>query len=193
MIVKGQEAHAGADPEKGINAVVELAHQIVKINQLNQNEMETSAHVTVITGGDKVNIIPNKAEASVDVPILKLEEKERIETFFKTLPEHPYLKGSEIIIQGQINRPPMEPGDGTRKLWELIRSTGEKMGLPMEAISTGGCSDGNYTSAAGTPTIDGMGIVGANSHRADEYAELDSIDNMVFLVAQVCKTIGQEI
>jgi len=191
VIVKGQEAHAGADPEKGINAVVELAHQIVKINQLNQNKVETSAHVTVITGGDKVNIIPNKAQASVDVRILKLEEKERVENFFKTLPEHTYLKGSEIIIQGHIDRPPMEPGDATRKLWELIRSTGEKMGLPMESISTGGCSDGNYTSAAGTPTIDGMGIVGANSHRADEYAELDSIDNMVGLVAQVCKTIAE--
>ncbi|RLB90766.1 MAG: M20 family peptidase [Deltaproteobacteria bacterium] len=192
VMVKGQEAHAGADPEKGINAVVELAHQIVKINQLNQNEMQTSAHVTVITGGDKVNIIPNKAQASVDVRILKLDEKERIETFFKTLPEHPHLKGSEIIVQGHIDRPPMEPGDATQKLWDLIQSTGGKIGLPMEAISTGGCSDGNYTSAAGTPTIDGMGIVGANSHRADEYVELDSFDNMVLLVAQVCKTISEK-
>ncbi len=192
VIVKGQEAHAGADPEKGINAVVELAHQIVKINQLNQNEMETSAQVTVIRGGDKVNIIPNKAEASVDVRILKIDEKKRIEDFFNTLGDTPFLKGSKISVQGHINRPPMEPGDATRKLWELIRSTGEKIGLPMEAISTGGCSDGNYTSAAGTPTIDGMGIVGANSHRADEYADLDSIDNMVGLVAQVCKTINEK-
>ncbi|HGY11786.1 MAG TPA: M20 family peptidase [Desulfobacterales bacterium] len=192
VIAKGQEAHAGADPEKGINAVVELAHQIVEINKLNQNNMETSAQVTVITGGDKVNIIPNRAEARIDVRILKLEEKERIETFFKTLSEHPYLKGSEITIQGGINRPPMEPGDATHKLWELIRSTGKKIDLPMEWISTGGCSDGNYTSAAGTPTIDGMGIVGANSHRADEYAELGSIDNMVLLVAQVCRAIGEK-
>ncbi|MBC8438255.1 MAG: M20 family metallopeptidase [Deltaproteobacteria bacterium] len=192
IIVKGQEAHAGADPEKGINAVVELAHQIVKINQLNQNEMQTSVHVTVISGGDKVNIIPNMAKASVDVRILKLEEKERIETYFKNLPEHTYLKGAQIKVQGHIDRPPMEPGDGTRKLWELIRSTGEQMGLQMESISTGGCSDGNYTSAAGAPTIDGMGIVGANSHRADEYAELDSIDNMVGLVAQVCKAIAEK-
>ncbi|MBU8911843.1 MAG: M20 family metallopeptidase, partial [Desulfobacterales bacterium] len=159
VIVKGQEAHAGADPEKGINAVVELAHQIVKINQLNQNKKQTSAHVTVIAGGDKVNIIPNKAKASVDVRILKLEEKDPVETFFKTLPEHPFLKGSEITIQGRINRPPMEAGDATRKLWKLVQATGQKLGLPMEAISTGGCSDGNYTSAAGTPTIDGMGIV----------------------------------
>jgi len=192
VVVKGQEAHAGADPEKGTNAVVELAHQIVKIDKLNQNQIETSAHVTIVDGGDKVNIIPNRAEAWVDVRILKIEEKERLETFFKSMGDHPHLNGSKIIVNGNINRPPMEPGESALKLWDLIRSSGEIMGLSMEAISTGGCSDGNYTSAAGTPTIDGLGIVGANSHRVDEYVELDSIDNMVFLVAQVCKTIGQE-
>ncbi|MCD4675999.1 MAG: M20 family metallopeptidase [Desulfobacula sp.] len=192
VIVKGQKAHAGADPEKGINAVVELAHKIVKINKLNQNDKGTSAQVTVITGGDKVNIIPNRAEASVDVRILKLEEKKGIEDFFNTLSKTPCLKGSEIIVQGKIDRPPMEPWDTTYELWDLIQSTGKQMGLPMEAISTGGSSDGNHTSAAGTPTIDGMGIVGANSHRADEYADLDSIDNMVWLVAQVCKAIGEK-
>jgi glutamate carboxypeptidase len=192
ICVNGREAHAGADPEKGINAVVELAHQIVKINRLNQNDMGTSAQVTVITGGDKVNIIPDTATASVDVRILKPKEKDRIEYFFNTLSKTPCLKGSNIHVQGRIDRPPMEAGKKTRQLWNLVRSTGEKIGLPLEAISTGGCSDGNYTSACGTPTIDGMGIVGANSHSTDEYAELDSIDNMVFLVAQVCKTISKK-
>ncbi|WP_300455877.1 M20 family metallopeptidase [Desulfobacula sp.] len=192
VCVNGREAHAGADPEKGINAVVELAHQIVKINRLNQNDMGTSAQVTVITGGDKVNIIPDRATASVDVRILKQEEKNRVEEFFHTLGKTPCIEGSTIRVQGRIDRPPMETGKATRQLWDLVRSTGEKIGLPLEAISTGGCSDGNYTSACGTPTIDGMGIVGANSHSIDEYAELDSIDNMVWLVAQVCKAIREE-
>lgn len=58
---------------------------------------------------------------------------------------------------------PMEPDEATHKLWEQLQSTGQKIGLAMKAISTGGCSDGNYTSAAGTPTIDGMGIVGTNN------------------------------
>ncbi len=190
VIVNGRQAHAGADPEKGINAVVELAHQIGRINKLNDNEHETSAHVTVTSGGDKVNIIPNYAEASIDVRILKQMEKEPIETFFKTLNNHKLLKESSISLEGHIDRPPMEPGDKTMALWKLIQSTGKTMDLAMEAISTGGSSDGNYTSGAGTPTIDGMGIVGANSHRADEYAELDSINNMILLVSQVCHKIA---
>ncbi len=192
MTVNGRQAHAGADPEKGVNAVVELAHQIVKINRLNENDIGTSAQVTVISGGDKVNIIPNQAKASIDVRIFKAEEKKRVENFFNGLAENPYLKESKIIVKGNINRPPMEPDDSTQKLWDLIQKTGENMGLPMEWISTGGCSDGNYTSFAGTPTVDGLGIVGANSHRLDEYAELESIDKMVLLVAGACKDISDQ-
>jgi len=190
MTVKGQEAHAGADPEKGINAVLELAHQIVRIHTLNENGKGTSAQVTVISGGDKVNIIPALAKASIDIRISMQEEKERVEDFFKTMADYTFLKGSKITVQGNIDRPPMESGEAAQKLWDLVRSTGKTMGLPMEAISTGGCSDGNYTSFSGTPTIDGMGIVGANSHRPDEYAELSSIDAMVLLTSRVCKAIS---
>ena len=190
MTVTGREAHAGADPEKGINAVVELAHQIVRINRLNENDKGTTAQVTVVSGGDKVNIIPALARASVDIRISMQEEKDRVEDFFNSLGDHTLFKDSSISIQGHIDRPPMEAGETTQKLWDLVRTTGKTMGLPMEAISTGGCSDGNYTSFSGTPTIDGMGIVGANSHRPDEYAELDSIDAMVYLMAEVCKTIA---
>ena len=189
LAVKGREAHAGADPEKGVNAVVELAHQIVRIHALNENDKGTTAQVTVVSGGDKVNIIPALAEASIDIRISAREEKDRGEDFFNTLGDQPFFKDSTLRIQGHIDRPPMEPGEATQKLWDLVRTTGKTMDLPMEPISTGGCSDGNYTSFSGTPTIDGMGIVGANSHRPDEYAELDSIDNMVLLTARICKAI----
>ncbi len=190
VMINGRQAHAGADPEKGINAVVELAHQIGRIDKLNDNVHETSAHVTVISGGDKVNIIPNYAEAAVDVRILKQMEKEPIEIFFNTMNQHKLFDGSNVQAEGHVDRPPMEAGKKTMDLWELIQSIGRQMDLPMEAISTGGCSDGNYTSGVGTPTIDGMGIVGANSHRADEYADLDSITNMVLLISLVCHKLA---
>jgi glutamate carboxypeptidase len=189
VTVKGREAHAGADPEKGVNAVVELANQIVRINRLNENDRGTTAQVTVVSGGDKVNIIPARAEAWVDIRISTPEEKDRVEDFFKALGDQPFFKDSTIRIQGHIDRPPMEAGEAAQELWDLVRSTGKTLGLPMEPISTGGCSDGNYTSFSGTPTIDGMGIVGANTHRPDEYAELDSIDNMVLLTARICRAI----
>jgi len=188
VTAKGVSAHAGADPEKGINAVVELAHQTIAITGLNSLEKGTSAQVTVVKGGDTVNIIPNEATASVDVRIAKQEEKIRVESFFHALSKTPHLNGAEILVQGSIDRPPMECGPEAQKLFDLIQSTAAGLGIEASSISTGGCSDGNFTSACGKPTIDGMGLVGANSHREDEYVELSSINNMVSLVSRVVKS-----
>jgi len=193
VTVKGKAAHAGADPDKGANAVVELAHQAIAINsELNDPETGTSAQVTVISGGNKINIIPDKAVASVDVRILSLSEKDRVENFFKTLPNTTHVKGNSVSVQGSIDRPPMEPDQETLKLWELFKSESHGIGLEIDSISTGGCSDGNFTSALGRPTIDGMGLVGANAHRPDEYVELDSITDMVRLTASICRSLAHK-
>lgn len=188
VTTKGCSAHAGADPEKGINAVVELAHQVARINTLNDSEKGTSAQVTVVSGGEKVNIIPDKARASVDVRISKIEERETVEQFFKELTQKPYLPGAVIEVSGGIDRPPMETGPGADTLFEQILDCAADFGISPGGISTGGCSDGNFTAAGGTPTVDGMGIVGANSHREDEYVEFASIVPMVGLLAHLCES-----
>lgn len=188
----GKEAHAGADPDKGINAVVELANQIVAIDKLNDPDSGTSAQVTVVNGGDKVNIIPNQAVAAVDVRIAQLGEKEKVEKFFNTLCDNTVLPGAKVSVQGKIDRPPMETTQKSLALLDLIINEGKKMDINVTSIATGGCSDGNFTAALGTPTIDGMGIVGANSHRQDEYVELSSIPVMVNLIANVCKSLISE-
>ena len=185
----GKEAHAGADPDKGINAVVELANQIIAIDKLNDPDSGTSAQVTVVNGGDKVNIIPNQAVAAVDVRIAQLSEKETVESFFNTLCDNTVFPGAKVSVQGKIDRPPMETTQKSLALLDLIINEGRKMGVNVTSIATGGCSDGNFTAALGTPTIDGMGIVGANSHRQDEYVELPSIPVMVNLISNVCKTL----
>ena len=192
ITVDGRSAHAGADPEKGVNAVAELAHQILKIEGLNRNDAGTALQVTVMSGGDKVNIIPEKAEALVDVRISRIQEQRRVADFFSTLGRKPFLPGAVIRVDGRIHRPPMDPGEKAQRLWELVRAEGERIGLPLSVLSTGGASDGNFASAAGAPTLDGMGIMGANSHRIDEYAELDSITPMVLLLARVCRAMADE-
>ncbi len=188
---RGKAAHAGADLHLGANAVVELAHQAVAINRLNDPEKGTSAQVTAISGGDKVNIIPDAAEAAVDVRIPTITEMERVDAFFKALPSNTHVDGVSISVEGGIDRPPMEPDQRTLDLWELLKACGKKTGMEIDYISTGGCSDGNFTSAAGTPTIDGMGPVGANAHREDEYIDLSSIDEITLLVAEACSTIAE--
>jgi len=188
VTAKGKAAHAGADPEKGINAVVELAHQVTRIHTLNNPDKGTSAQVTVFNGGDKVNIIPDKAMASVDVRIAKLQEQKTVEAFFENLILTPHFPDAVIEVTGGIDRPPMESTPDSDILFQQIQERAKDLGIEPGGISTGGCSDGNFTAAMGTPTIDGMGIVGANSHREDEYVELSSILPMVSLVARLCES-----
>lgn len=187
----GASAHAGVEPEKGANAAVEIAHQILAVQQFNaQSAAGTSTHVTVVHGGDKTNIIPDSARASVDVRVARKDDIGAVEAFFSSLPANTHVPGVTLSVSGGVHRPPMEADLKTMQLWRLIERQAEGMGLRVEFISTGGCSDGNYTSAQGVPTIDGMGPIGANAHRADEYIELDSIVPQIQLIASVCEVIS---
>ena len=187
LTATGKETHVGADPHNGVNAVLELAHQTLKITQdLNNEETGTAAHVTVFHGGDKVNIMPAEAKASVDIRIGLAAEQGRVNTYFNALADTVHLEGARLSVEGHVDRPPLELTDKSQILLDAIQETGKALGQPMEHLATGGCSDGNFASAQGTPTIDGMGIVGANSHREDEYVELSSISPMVELTANLC-------
>jgi len=193
ITARGTSAHAGVEPEKGVNAAVEIAHQTIAIQRFNDQAGEgTSAHVTVIRGGEKTNIIPDEAHASVDVRVASKSDVAPIEAFFQSLPAHTHVPGVTLTVSGGVDRPPMEADDRTMALWRLIEAQASNVGLKIESIATGGCSDGNFASAQGVPTIDGMGLVGANAHRHDEYVELGSIVPQIQLIASVCRAIAQE-
>nr|WP_319407604.1 M20 family metallopeptidase [uncultured Desulfosarcina sp.] len=190
---RGRSAHAGVEPEKGANAAVEIAHQVVAIQRFNNHAAAgISAHVTVIGGGEKTNIIPDQARASVDIRVGRKSEVAPVEAFFKSLPAHTHVPGVTLSVSGGVNRPPMEADDRTLELWKVIKEKAAGMGLTIESIATGGCSDGNFSSALGVPTIDGMGPVGGNAHCQDEYVELGSVVPQIQLIASVCKVIAQE-
>lgn len=190
ITARGAAAHAGVEPEKGANAALEIAYQTIAIQQFNDYAGEgTSAHVTVIRGGEKTNIIPDEAQASVDVRVARRSDVAPVEAFFKSLPAHTHVPGVTLSVTGGVDRPPMESDDRTLQLWNQIEAEASQMGLKIEYIATGGCSDGNFASALGVPTIDGMGLVGANAHRQDEYVELDSIVPQIQLIASVCKAL----
>jgi len=190
LTAKGTSAHAGVEPEKGANAAVEIAHQAIAIQQFNdQAGGGASAHVTVIRGGEKTNIIPDEARASVDVRVARKSDVAPVEAFFQSLPGHTHVPGVTLTVSGAVGRPPMEPDEGTLQLWHLFETRAAELGVEIDYIATGGCSDGNFASAMGVPTIDGMGLVGGNAHRQDEYVELDSIVPQIQLIASVCKTL----
>ena len=170
--VIGKAAHAGVEPERGISAVHELAHQILAIQALNDPEQGTTMNVDVISGGTATNVIPAHARGVVDMRAWTQEEADRVTEAFNAL--KPVLPGAELVLHSSPNRPPLER-KMTVDLFHRTQSIGQKLGLTLEEGRTGGGSDGNLTGALGVPTLDGLGVPGHGAHADHEHIEVDKI------------------
>lgn len=180
--VKGKAAHAGLDPEKGASAILELSFVIQKLFELNDPQRGITVNVGNIDGGIRPNVVAPESEASVDVRVRNAEDARQIEAQILSL--QPTILGTQLIIQGRIGRPPMEPTPGNRQLWQLAQDAAEVLNIPLEEATAGGGSDGNTTSLF-TPTLDGLGAVGDNAHAAGEYIYLDPLIERTALLAHL--------
>ncbi|MGJ3508402.1 M20/M25/M40 family metallo-hydrolase [Enemella sp. A6] len=165
--VRGRAAHAGLEPEKGINAGVELAHQIHRLTQLADPVEGTTVTPTRLQGGTTVNTVPAEAWVDVDVRAWTLTEQRRVDEAMKSLTA--LAPQAQVVVSGGINRPPLEQ-ERAQDLYRAYARVNENLGLPVPPpIRVGGGSDGNYTAAIGVPTLDGLGGVGDGSHADHEH------------------------
>jgi glutamate carboxypeptidase len=183
----GRAAHTGIDPEKGINAIEELARQIVKLQAMTDAKRGTSVIVSVVQGGTRSNVVPAEAAAEIDVRVVSVQEAERIATTIKAL--SPELPGARLEIRGAMNRPPMERSAETARLFETARNIAAQLGMDLKEGSTGGGSDGNFTSALGIPTLDGLGPIGGAAHAIDEWVDIASLPQRAALIAGLIETV----
>jgi glutamate carboxypeptidase len=177
----GRAAHAGIDPEKGVNAIEEIARQILKIQQLSDAGRGTTVTVGLVQGGTRLNVVPAEAAVEIDVRVMSAEDSERISRAIKGLSSE--LPGARLEIRGAINRPPMERTTETARLFEAARSIASQLGMDLKEGSTGGASDANFTSALGIPTLDGLGAVGGGAHSLDEWVDIESLPQRAALLA----------
>jgi glutamate carboxypeptidase len=177
----GRAAHAGVDPERGVNAIEELAHQVLALQGLSNSARGTTVTVGVIQGGTRTNVVPAEAAAEIDMRISTMEEAERVAGIIRAL--KPHLPEARLEIRGGINRPPMERTADTARLFELAKTIGGEMGMNIQEGSTGGVSDGNLTAALGIPTLDGLGPVGDHAHSSEEFVETASLPGRAALLA----------
>ncbi len=177
----GRAAHAGADPQRGINAIEELAYQIMRLRGLTDLRRGTTVTVGVIRGGTRPNVVPEYAEMIVDVRVATRAEMDRIEKAFRTL--RPVLDGARLEVRGGFNRPPMERNALMAATFERARMIAAELGLTLTEGGTGGGSDANFTAALGIPTLDGLGAVGNGAHALDEHVRIDSLPQRAALVA----------
>jgi glutamate carboxypeptidase len=178
--ITGRAAHAGVEPQKGISATGELAHQTLALHALNNFEVGTTVNVGVVHGGTRPNVVAAEAEAHVDVRVQTLAEADRIDAAIRGL--QPTLPGATLQIEGGLNRPPMERSPAMAALFERARANAAAMGVELREGSTGGGSDGNFTAAMGVPTLDGLGPEGEGAHAAHEHVLTESFPRRVALL-----------
>lgn len=177
--VAGRAAHSGLDPGRGINAGVELAHQVLAVAALGRGE--TTVTPTVLSAGTTPNTVPASATMSVDVRAFHGEEFARVEQSVRSL--RPVLPGAELVVSGGIHRPAFPPS-ASASLHSLARDTAGLLGLPEpQGAAVGGASDGNLTADLGVPTLDGLGPVGGNAHAEGEFVDLPAMTERASLLA----------
>ena len=182
----GRAAHAGVNPEAGVNAIEELARQLLRIEKFARARQGLTLSVGVIHGGTRTNVIPESACASIDVRIPRLKDRQWIERkVYGLQPIHP---GARVEILGGINRPPMERARAVG-LFRRACELGRKMGITLSEASTGGGSDGNFTAALGIPTLDGLGGVGDGAHALDEHVIIRELPRRAALLAGLLATL----
>jgi glutamate carboxypeptidase len=176
--VRGGAAHAGLAPEKGANAVAELAHQILTISELGNPETGTTVSVTTVEGGSAANVIPERAACTVDVRMWTDEEAQRVQGELASL--QPVLDGTAISVTGGLNRGPLERSASEDLYRRLVG-----LGYDVGTAEVGGASDGNFTAALGVPTLDGLGPVGGGAHARDEHVIVGEMPGRAEMVARL--------
>ena len=183
----GRAAHAGLDPRQGVNAIVELAHQTLRLAALNDHAQGISVSVGVINGGTGINVIPAEAEAKVDVRFWTPEDGARIVNMIRSL--QPVLDEAQLEITGGINRPPMPRSEANVWLYEHARELAAELGFPLDDAVVGGGSDGNFTAALGVPTLDGLGVDGAGAHAEHEHIIISDLPRRAALLTRLLQTV----
>jgi glutamate carboxypeptidase len=178
--VSGNASHSGVDFEKGQSAIIELAHQITKIEKFTDLKRGLTVNPGLISGGTRVNVVAAQASAVVDVRVSRIKDAALVEKKFRGL--RAVNRKCKLEISGGVNRPPMERTEKVVRLFRLAEELAKGTGFRVKEKSTGGGSDGNFTAALGVPTLDGLGGVGEGAHAVHESIVLSEVPRRTALL-----------
>ncbi len=182
---KGRAAHSGADHASGVNAIEEIAHQVLAVEAMTDYEIGTTANVGVISGGTRPNVVPAEAQVEINVRAWTKANQQAIHEQMMNL--QAVNPKAEILVQGGVGVPPFERSPEIAALFKRAQALAAEMGIALEEGRTGGGSDGNKTAALGVPTLDGMGIVGEGGHAVTEYGEISSLPERAAIMAAMLR------
>lgn len=183
LFAHGVPAHAGLEPEKGANAVAELAGHVGEIHNLTRTEDGTTVNVTMINGGTTTNVIPEHAKCTIDVRFGSMAEAKRVDASIRNI--QTVDQRVSLEVNGGINRPPLERTDAVVELFENASKIAASFGYELYETQVGGASDGNFVGALGVPVLDGLGIAGDGAHRLDEHILISDIAGRTTLLTLI--------
>jgi len=189
LIVTGRAAHAGLNPQDGVNAVHEMALQVARIARFNDPGRGITVSPTLAAGGTRSNVIPAAARLVLDLRAERQTDMRALERRLKRL--RPVLPGAKIELRGGFSRPPLEHR-ASAALFARARESARALGLSLHETSAGGGSDGNFTAALGVPTLDGLGAVGEAPHSANENILIDALPERAALLAILLATLSSD-
>ena len=186
LAIAGRAAHAGLNPEDGINALSEMALQIQRLMRLNRPRRGITVNATVAQSGRRSNVIPDAARLTLDLRAGTIADMRFVERSLKTL--KPLTRGAKLTVTGGFSRPPLERS-ATAKLFAHAEKLGAALGISLNESHVGGGSDGNFTGALGVPTLDGLGAVGEGAHSPDENVVISALPVRAALLAGLLATL----
>lgn len=188
LLVHGRAAHAGLEPEKGVNALVAAAALIARLPLLADPGKGTTVTPTLASAGSAENVVPAQAHVVVDVRVAVDGERERLDAAFAGFAAEA-VPGASVEVRGGVERPPMAESASAR-LFPLAVAAARDCGLgEVRGVSVGGGSDGNFTAALGIPTLDGLGAIGGGAHTPDEYVLVDALVPRARLLTELLRRI----
>jgi glutamate carboxypeptidase len=182
VTVTGRAAHAGLEPERGVNAAVGLSQAVLALASLGDAALGTTVTPTVLSGGTTTNTVPASASVAVDVRAVLPSELTRVDAAVRDL--RVPMEGAAVSVAGGINRPPLDPSSSA-SLFALA----ERLCPGLQGIAVGGGSDGNFTAGAGIPTLDGLGAVGDGAHAEGEHVLVSHMEPRAQLVAAILEEL----
>ncbi len=183
--VKGKAAHAGAEPEKGCNALLEAAYQSLQMKNLGNPSKQTTVNFTLFQAGERANIIPDSAKVQADVRVLEAVEFDRLERDFTKISQNKLLPCTQIKVVAERGRPPFPPNPKTDALVKKAQAIYKEIKLNLGVEGSGGGTDGNYAAVVGTATLDALGPVGGGAHSSEEYIDLERIAPRIYLLTKL--------
>jgi glutamate carboxypeptidase len=181
--LEGRAAHAGVEPEKGRNALLEAAHKTIALQSLNGRWPGVTVNVGVLRSGTRPNVVPESAVLEVDIRAYTRAALEAAEAALHEIAESSTVQDVSCRVDVHARHWPMEKTDGTARLVTHAQAVASELGFAVEDAATGGASDANTTAGMGVPTLDGVGPIGGLDHSPEEYLELDSIVPRVTMLA----------